>query len=73
MTVYNMPIWLRKFTFHKLKTYHDEKNTPTEQENTAIGTDGVVKDPSMFKNSQHKPSPTSIKPGPQPRKPASYK
>jgi hypothetical protein len=21
-----MPIWLRKFTFHKMKTYYDEKN-----------------------------------------------
>jgi hypothetical protein len=25
-TVYNMPIWLRKFTFHKMKIYYDEKN-----------------------------------------------
>ena len=25
-TVYNMPIWLRKFTFHKMKTYYEEKN-----------------------------------------------
>jgi len=25
-TVYNMPIWLRKFTFHKMKKHYDEKN-----------------------------------------------
>jgi hypothetical protein len=25
-TVYNMPIWLRKFTFHKMKEHYDEKN-----------------------------------------------
>jgi len=25
-TVYDMPIWLRKFTFHQMKKYYDEKN-----------------------------------------------
>jgi hypothetical protein len=25
-TVYNMPIWLRKFTFYKMKEHYDEKN-----------------------------------------------
>ena len=25
-TVYNMPIWLRKFTFHKLKEYYDKQS-----------------------------------------------
>ena len=25
-TVYNMPIWLRKFTFHKLKEYYEKQN-----------------------------------------------
>ena len=25
-TVYNMPIWLRKFTFHKIKEFYEEKN-----------------------------------------------
>jgi len=26
-TVYNMPIWLRKFTFNKLKTFYEEKDS----------------------------------------------
>ena len=26
LTVYNMPLWLRKFTFHKLKTYYEEQS-----------------------------------------------
>lgn len=26
-TVYNMPIWLRKFTFQKLKDHYDEVNS----------------------------------------------
>jgi hypothetical protein len=25
-TVYNMPIWLRKFTFHQMNTYYEEQN-----------------------------------------------
>jgi hypothetical protein len=25
-TVYNMPIWLRKFTFHKLKEHYENQN-----------------------------------------------
>jgi len=25
LTIYNMPIWLRKFTFHKLKTHYEEQ------------------------------------------------
>ena len=25
-TIYNMPIWLRKFTFHKMKQHYDELN-----------------------------------------------
>jgi len=26
-TVYNMPIWLRMFTFNKMKEYYDNQNT----------------------------------------------
>lgn len=29
-TVYNMPIWLRKFTFNKLKEYYDEEKKAYE-------------------------------------------
>ena len=25
-TVYSMPIWLRKFTYHKMKEHYEEKN-----------------------------------------------
>lgn len=25
-TVYNMPIWLRKFTFHQMQTHYEEQN-----------------------------------------------
>jgi len=26
-----MPIWLRKFTFHKIKEYHDKQNEEMEK------------------------------------------
>ena len=32
-TIYNMPIWLRKFTFHKLKEWYEKENNQ-EQNNT---------------------------------------
>jgi hypothetical protein len=28
-----MPIWLRKFTFRKLKKFYDKKNAATQEEN----------------------------------------
>jgi hypothetical protein len=31
-TVYNMPIWLRKFTFNKIKEFYE----PKEEENTQV-------------------------------------
>lgn len=35
-TVYNMPIWLRNFTFHKIKDYYDKVK---EQEEKALNPD----------------------------------
>lgn len=32
-TVYNMPIWLRKFTFNKINEYYVEKNRQIEEAN----------------------------------------
>ena len=33
-TIYNMPIWLRKFTFNKLKEYYDkQKDEMDKQQN----------------------------------------
>jgi len=30
-TVYNMPIWLRRFTFNKIKEYYEKKNESSSQ------------------------------------------
>jgi hypothetical protein len=31
-TIYNMPIWLRKFTFHKLKEWYDKENNQEQND-----------------------------------------
>jgi len=54
-TVYNMPIWLRKYTFNEIKKHYDEEqeaydNAANKNKNTAIGNDGIVRDKSVFQN-----------------------
>ena len=68
-TVYNMPIWLRKFTFATIKEHFDKEreaaNNANGQENVAIGTDGLVKDRSLFSS---KNTPPVSKPGISPKR-----
>ena len=51
-TVYNMPIWLRKFTFNKIKEFYDNQN---KQQNEDLATqsqkikEGKIDLPSHFK------------------------
>jgi len=39
-TVYNMPIWLRKFTFHTMKKHYDEKNG-NENDDLGVQTQAI--------------------------------
>ena len=51
-TVYNMPIWLRKFTFHKMKEYYIEKNGDEDGDlasQTKAIRDGKIQLPDHFK------------------------
>ncbi len=51
-TIYNMPIWLRKFTFHKIKEHYEAQN---KQNNDDLATqsqkikEGKVDIPSHLK------------------------
>jgi len=76
-TVYNMPIWLRKYTFNEIKKHYDDEKAAYENasnKNSVIGTDGLVKDRSMFENQQtSQKQPKVSKPGITPKKPVSYK
>ena len=35
-TVYNMPIWLRRFTFHKIKEHYDKQNEENEKQQNLL-------------------------------------
>ena len=51
-TVYNMPIWLRKFTFHKLKEHYDKQNETQNNDlssQTSQIKEGKVQLPEHFK------------------------
>ncbi len=49
-TVYNMPIWLRKFTFHKLKDWYEKQNDKNKESNE----DSWVKGKAHEEASQNK-------------------
>ena len=60
--VYNMPIWLRNFTFNKIKTFYDDEAKRTEEmyknkdskTTNVIGKDGKVKTPQFLNKASYK-------------------
>ena len=49
-TVYSMPIWLRKFTLHKMNEFYEKQNSdPNEGKNSIIDSKGNVNIPSFLK------------------------
>jgi len=51
-TVYNMPTWLRKFTFNKLREYYENQNKQQEEDLATQSQkikEGKVNIPSHFK------------------------
>ena len=57
-TVYNMPIWLRRFTFNEIKKHFEEENESIQKQSrgknsntkTVIDSDGKVKLPNLLQN-----------------------
>jgi hypothetical protein len=41
-TIYHMPIWLRKFTFNKIKEYYDKQNKSTQDEDSWTNKSGAA-------------------------------
>jgi hypothetical protein len=35
-TIYNMPIWLRRFTFNKIKEHYDKQNEEAEKQQNML-------------------------------------
>ena len=61
--VYNMPIWLRKFTFSELQSHYKEKNKPPENLNskTLVDKDVNVNTPAFAQTSAQYKRKTSYK------------
>ena len=60
-TVYNMPIWLRKFTFNEINNYYKEQDKAVKSQSkdsnkkTMINPDGTINTPEFIKaSSQYK-------------------
>lgn len=57
-TIYNMPIWLRKFTFHKLQSFYEEESKAYSSANknsnstTLVDSSGKVNTPEFLKASK---------------------
>ncbi len=52
-TVYNMPIWLRRFTFLEIQKFYQEEKESIENQSktgskTIIGADGKIKAPEYL-------------------------
>jgi len=60
-TVYNMPIWLRKFTFDQINTFYSKKQQQQQEQQsknpnqkTVIDSTGKVKAPEFLKAPTYK-------------------
>ena len=74
-TVYNMPIWLRKFTFNQMQNFYKEeeeaiKNKGKKGSQTVINSDGQVKAPEFLQKAQEQ---RSAPPQSPTKRPVSYK
>lgn len=56
-TIYNMPIWLRKFTFHEINEYNksqNEKSNESKNKDSLVNTKGQVNQPKFQNKSSYK-------------------
>lgn len=66
-TVYNMPLWLRKFTFNEIKNYHEKQSEAVKNQGkdpnskNLINSDGTVNTPEFLKASEPYKGKTSYK------------
>jgi hypothetical protein len=57
-TVYHMPVWLRKFTYHELKKFYDaeaeatSKATKGKNQSNLVNPDGTVNTPAFMEASK---------------------
>ena len=61
-TIYNMPVWLRKFTFNEIKQFYQEEkeayeNTTSSSKTTAVDSSGKINAPAFTQASKNTPPP----------------
>ena len=47
-TIYNMPIWLRKFTFNKMKEHYEQRNEEVEKIKKQSQSRNKIKRPNFI-------------------------
>lgn len=65
-TIYNMPLWLRRFTFNEIKTHYEQQNEAikkSQKSNTKslVNPDGTVNTPEFMKTSKEYKGKTNYK------------
>jgi hypothetical protein len=65
-TIYNMPTWLRKFTFKKIQDFHNKQNEQMKSqtksnEKTLVDSTGKVNAPEFLEASKNYKKPASYK------------
>ena len=65
-TVYNMPLWLRKYTFNEIRTYYEQQNETTKKQQSSnakslVSPDGTVNTPEFMKVSKEYKGKTNYK------------
>lgn len=56
-TIYNMPIWLRKFTFNKLKEWYEKENSQEQDDIIEQSIKNMKSAGSTAKSSKIQPPP----------------
>jgi hypothetical protein len=66
-TVYNMPVWLRKYTFNEIKKHYEEEKEAYEGKGkkggstTVIDPSGKIKAPEFLQKAQNSSRPVKYK------------
>lgn len=65
-TVYNMPLWLRRFTFNEIRTYYEQQNESAKKQQNSnakslVNSDGTVNTPEFMKASKEYKGKTNYK------------
>jgi len=64
-TIYNMPIWLRKFTFYEINNYYKQeqesyKKATSQNKTTAVDSSGKVNPPAFSQAPKQKSQPSYV-------------